>query len=188
MPHPNAINPKTGKRYNWVDPRQEEREVRTIETQIRLLERQKIARQARQELLAFTRFTMPDPSDINDPTLSRYEEEKFHVAVAEALEAVERGEIRQLIFCMPPRHGKTELATKRFAAWYHGRHPNHDIAVASYSDTMAEDMGADTRAIMTSPQFKQVFPSFKLRRGGTRRAISRRSKAAAPCSSARAAR
>lgn len=167
MPHPKAINPRTGKRNDWVDPRQAEKDVQAVGSHLRLLKRQEAAVRARDGLLAFTRFTMPDPTDVNDPTLSRYEEEKFHEAVAEALEAVERGEIRQLIFCMPPRHGKTELATKRFAAWYHGRHPNHDIAVASYSDTMAEDMGADTRAIMTSPQYKQVFPGFKLRRGGT---------------------
>jgi predicted phage terminase large subunit-like protein len=161
------INPKTGRRNDWVDPRQLERDLRELDKGAELLRRQAAAIQARDSLLAFTRFTMPDPTDPNNVDKSRYEEEKFHEAVADALEAVERGEIRQLIFCMPPRHGKTELATKRLAAWYHGKHPNHDIAVASYSDTMAEDMGADTRAIMSTTQYKQVFPNFRLRRGGT---------------------
>lgn len=167
MPRPTDINPKTGKRYNFADPRQQEREVREIEGQIALLERQKKALDAREHLLPFVEFTMPDPEDPNNVNRTRYQAAKFHKAVAEALEAVERGEIKQLIFCMPPRHGKTEMATKRMAAWYSGRHPEHNIAVASYSDTMAEDFGADTRAIMTSPQFKQVFPTHKLRRGGT---------------------
>src|SRR5690606_10388080 len=62
---------------------------------------------------------------------------------------------------------KTELATKRFVAWYMGRNPYDSVAVATYSDTMAEDYGGDVRAIMASPQFKQVFPGFKLRRGST---------------------
>lgn len=162
----NRINPKTGKRFDFVDPRQQEREAKEIQSEIQLLERQQCILKARDDLLAYTKFTMPDPSAPNDITLSRYEAEKFHEAVARALEAVERGEIVQLIFCMPPRHGKTELATKRFAAWLSGKHPDWDLGIASYSDTMAEDFGGDVRAIMLSPQHKQVFPGFKLRRGG----------------------
>lgn len=160
------INPQTGKRKDFVDPRSNALDLREINAGISLLKRQQKALQSRTSLLTYTRFTMPDPTDPGNVELSRYEEEAFHAAVAEALEAVERGEIVQLIFCMPPRHGKTELATKRFAAWISGKHPDWDIAVASYSDTMAQDMGADTRAILTSTQHRQVFPSYRLRRGG----------------------
>jgi predicted phage terminase large subunit-like protein len=167
MPHPKAINPQTGKRYDWIDPQQAERDAAERKRYIETLERQQIAMQARESLLTFTKFTMPDPTAPNDVSLSRYQSERFHEAVADALEAVERGEIRQLIFCMPPRHGKTELATKHLAAWYAGKHPEHDVAVASYSDTMGADMGADTRAILSTPQFKQVFPAYKLRKGGS---------------------
>lgn len=141
-------------------------DLRAIQTQIALLERQQVVLEAREHLLPFTRFTLPHPEEPNNVRRSRYEEALLHVEVAKALEAVERGEITQLIFCMPPRHGKTELATKRMGAWYSGRHPAHNIAVASYSDTMAEDMGGDTRAIIATPQFRQVFPEYKLRRGG----------------------
>jgi predicted phage terminase large subunit-like protein len=160
------INPQTGKRKDFVDPRSNALDLREINAGISLLKRQQKALQSRTSLLTYTRFTMPDPTDPGNVELSRYEEEAFHAAVAEALEAVERGEIVQLIFCMPPRHGKTELATKRFAAWISGKHPDWDIAVASYSDTMAQDMGADTRAILTSTQHRQVFPNYRLRRGG----------------------
>jgi predicted phage terminase large subunit-like protein len=166
MPRGSAINPKTGKRYDFVDPAQNERDLSEIASEIQLLERQKQILKAKSSLLAYTSFTMPDPAAPNDVHKSRYEAEKFHESCAAALEAVERGEIVQLIFCEPPRHGKTELATKRFAAWYSGKHPEHDIGVGSYSDTMAEDFGADTRAIMQSAQHRQVFPGFKLRRGG----------------------
>lgn len=145
--------------------RAEER--KEIRANIALLKLQKRAQEARDDLLAFTQFTMLDPENPNDADLSAYEAARFHVEIAKAIEAVERGEVVQLIFCMPPRHGKTELATKRFAAWYAGRHPNHDIAVASYSDTMAEDFGADTRAILATKRFKLAFPNFGLRRGGT---------------------
>lgn len=166
MPHPNSINPKTGKRYGFVDPRQADKDLKELQSQISLLERQQKAVESRNKLTTFTKFTMPDPEAPNDVNRSRYEAAYFHIKIGEALEGVERGDTQQLIFVMPPRHGKTEKATKRFAAWYSGKHPDHDIAVASYSDTMAQDMGADTRAIMATPQFKQVFPSHKLRRGG----------------------
>lgn len=165
MPRPTAINPKTGRRYDF-DPKRRDRELRELEDGIALLERQKRVLEARERLLTYTRFTMPDPEAPNDVNRSRYQPEAYHEAVAAALEEVEQGKIAQLIFCMPPRHGKTELATKRFAAWVSGKHPEWDIAVASYSDTMAQDMGADTRAILTSPQHRQVFPGYRLRRGG----------------------
>jgi predicted phage terminase large subunit-like protein len=162
------INPLTGKRRDW-EAKQKATQDDTIEIkrQLAALERAARAEQARNDLLAFTQFTMPDPEAMNDITRSRYVAKQFHKEVAKVLERVESGEITQLIFCVPPRHGKTEMATKRFAAWYSGKHPDHDIAVASYSDTMAEDMGADTRAILNSAQYKQVFPKYSLRRGGS---------------------
>lgn len=171
MPHPDRINPHTGKRYGFTDPHEEAKKLRAEETELKrnlaVLERQKAAIEARDHLMPFVKFTMPDTDDPNDVHKSSYKEAEFHKLIAEVLEDVEQGEINQLIFVMPPRHGKTELATKRLAAWYSGRHPEQHIAVASYSDTMAEDMGADTRAILTSSTFKQVFPQYKLRRGGT---------------------
>lgn len=168
MPRASNINPKTGKRFNFVDPvRQQERDLQQIDEGIRLLERQRVALEARMSLLTYTRFTMPHPDEPNNVDLSLYEEALVHRSVAEALEKVVSGEITQLIFCMPPRHGKTELATKRLVAWISGKFPSWDIAVASYSDTMAQDFGADTRAILTSKAHKQVFPNYKLRRGGS---------------------
>jgi predicted phage terminase large subunit-like protein len=170
MPKPTDIDPRTGRRYNWNPPEQQAKarlaEQKAVEKELQLLRRAQVALEARDSLLSFTRFTMPDPAEIDDVDKTRYEAAEFHKQKAAALEAVERGEIRQLILCEPPRHGKTELATKRMTAWYSGRHPDHDVAVASYSDTMATDFGADVRAIMHSPRYKQVFPAHKLRRGG----------------------
>lgn len=138
-----------------------------LREQAQIIERRKIALQAESSLLAYTKFTMPDPEDPNDMSRSAYKPAKFHEIIAKHLEQVVDGEVQQLIFCMPPRHGKTELATKRLAAWYSGKNPTHNIAVGSYSDTMAEDMGGDVRYIVSTPQHKVVFPKYKLRRGGT---------------------
>jgi predicted phage terminase large subunit-like protein len=172
MPAPNAINPRTGKRYGWeaaqaAKPRDDTGDIRK---QLALLKRQKKAVEARDDLIKFVEFTMPDPEDPNDVERSRYKPTYFHRAIARHLEQMERGEFRQLIFCMPPRHGKTELATKRFVAWFMGRNPFENVAVGTYSDTMAEDYGADVRNIMASAAYKQVFPAFGLMRGGAAKA------------------
>ena len=177
MPHPNHVNPQTGHRYGWEAEQRAKKAAspEVIEQEIALLERLQIAKTAYDDLMTFTKFTMPDPSAPNDPNRTTYEAERFHEAVAEVLTQFVKGELlhddgtvcKQLIFEMPPQHGKTELATKRNAAWISGRQPEWSVAVASYSDTMAQDFGADTRAILTSSQFKQVFPTHKLRRGGT---------------------
>lgn len=170
------------RRKGWVDPVKAKQEaiaaerkaLRDIETEIALLRRQERALLARDSLLTFTQFTMPDPEDINDIDRSRYEAAGFHQKVAAVMDQFLAGELlhdddrpcTQLIFCMPPRHGKTELATKRLAAQYSGKHPEHDIIVAAAGDDLATDFGSDVRAIMHSPQFKQVYPAFRLRRGG----------------------
>lgn len=166
----NRIDPATGKRYGFVPPekrgREHEEKTRELERSLVAVETAERALQARDDLLKYTQFTMPHPERPNDPDATTYEAAEFHRQKARALEAVERGEITQLILCEPPRHGKTELATQRFGAWYSGRHPDHDIAVGSYSDTMAQDFGANTRAIIHSARHKQVFPAHRLRRGG----------------------
>jgi predicted phage terminase large subunit-like protein len=168
------INPKTGKRFNWVDPHQAEVDDAKLRKDIALLERQRVAMEARDDLLKFTQFTMPDPEDPDDPTKSKYEATKFHSEVAAALDKFTAGELTfddgspcaQIIFCVPPRHGKTALATKSMAAKYIGTYPDQNVAIAGYSDTLAQEFGGDTRAIMATPQYKLVFPKVRLRRGG----------------------
>lgn len=180
MPHPNHVNPRTGKKYGWEaeQARKKAESPEAIQQEIALLERLKIAAEAREHLLPFIHFTMPDPEDPNDVSRSSYRAQPFHRKVAEVLVQFERGELRhadgrvckQIIFAMPPRHGKTQMATKHFSAWLSGRHPEWNIAVGTYSDGMAEDIGGDTRAILGTSQFRQVFPTHRLRKGSTAKA------------------
>lgn len=135
--------------------------------QLGLLKRQQKAIAARDDFLTFVKFTMPDPADPNDIDKSVYQAAKHHQAIARVIEEVEKGEIQFLILTMPPRHGKSEIVSRRFPAWYLGRHPEQSIVVATYNDDFAKDFGADVRSIVTSTQYKQVFPDAKLQRGGT---------------------
>ena len=49
------------------------------------------------------------------------------------LEQVSKGEIKRLIVTMPPRHGKSEVVSKKFPVWHLGRNPSDEIILASYS-------------------------------------------------------
>lgn len=141
------------------------RQIETALQQRRLAMRLLRARQAREDLIDFTRFTMPNPDDPEDAELSRYDPQYFHRALAAALQEVEAGKILRLIITFPPRHGKSELSSKRFPAWFIGRDPYRYTAVCTYNQTFAEDFGKAVRAIMLSPAYRQIFPGVTLRTG-----------------------
>jgi predicted phage terminase large subunit-like protein len=156
----------TGKRRGFIDPDAAKNEAERLSHEIRLVERQKVALEAREEFMTFVRFTMPDPEAPDDVTRSRYHPAKHLKKIAKVIELVEKGEIRFLILVVAPRHGKSELVSRRLPAWYAGRHPHHDVVVGTYNDDFAADFGAEVRAIMASAAYRQVFPEFRLRRGG----------------------
>jgi predicted phage terminase large subunit-like protein len=85
-----------------------------------------------------------------------------HRLICEKLEAVERGEIKRLMIFTPPRHGKSELVSKRFPAWYLGRNANSQIISASYGQDLATDFGRDVRNIVGSAEFAKLFPGVSL--------------------------
>lgn len=77
--------------------------------------------------------------------------------IAEKLEAVARGEIKRLRIHMPPRHGKSELASKRFPAFFMGVQPRKNIIAASYNSDLSTDFGRSVRNIVASKEYKAVF-------------------------------
>ena len=122
-------------------------------------------KRARHSLLEFTRLTLADPDDPDDVTKSRYQAVKHHEVIAAALEEVEKGAIQRLIITMPPRHGKSELASRRFPAWFMGKDPYRHTIFATYNEDTARDFGRAVREIVQMPVYKQVFPTARLRKG-----------------------
>lgn len=132
---------------------------------IRAAQRLMKAKQAQKSLIAFTEMTMPDIADPDDATKSRYEAQYFHKALAAALEEVEAGRLLRLIITFPPRHGKSELTSRRFPAWCWGRDPYRHIILGTYNQPFAEDYGRDVRGIVNSPSFATIFPNCVLAKG-----------------------
>lgn len=83
--------------------------------------------------------------------------------IAEKLEAVERGEIDRLMINMPPRHGKSELASRRFPAWFLGRNPSSTIISASYNADKADEFGGEVRDILRMRDYQALFPGVDLK-------------------------
>ena len=137
-----------------------------IERQIAAAKRQKLALECKQDFLKFVKFTMPKINDPNNIDKSTFEDAKHHRAIAKALEQVAKGKIRRLIVTLPPRHGKSEMISRRFIPWLMGKDPYKSIIFATYNEDFAQDFGADCRSIMGSAQYKQVFPGFAFRQGG----------------------
>ncbi|CAI3941945.1 Phage terminase large subunit [Commensalibacter communis] len=106
---------------------------------------------AREHLIDFTTYTKQD-----------YHVGAHHRLLCEKLEAVERGDIKRLMVFMPPRHGKSELASTRFPAWYIGRNPTRQIITASYSAKLADKFGRDVRNIISSQLYSNIFTDVAL--------------------------
>jgi len=121
--------------------------------------------QAQTDLLAYTSFTMPDHRDPDDARRTRYQSDRLHRTLADALQKLADKRILRLIVNCPPRHGKTEIASKRFMAWLAGQRPDEHLIFGTYNDTYAEDNGRAVRDILTSASHKQVFPTFGLKEG-----------------------
>lgn len=108
-------------------------------------------RRARESLLGFTTYTKPD-----------FQVGEHHRKIAEALESVERGECDRLMIFAPPRHTKSELASRRFPSWFLGRHPDRQLIAATYSGDFALDFGREVRGIVQDESFRSLFPNVSL--------------------------
>ncbi|WP_020469711.1 phage terminase large subunit [Zavarzinella formosa] len=92
-----------------------------------------------------------------------YKAAAHHRLIARHLEAVERGDIERLMISMPPRHGKSMLASEFFPAWYLGRNPSHYVIAATYAQELADDFGRKVRDQIADAAFQQIFPGCKLK-------------------------
>src|ERR1043165_2002161 len=74
-----------------------------------------------------------------------YQDAPHHRLICRKLEAGERGEIKRLMIFVPPRHGKSLLASTYFPAWYLGRNPDKYVITATYGQDLADDFGRQVK-------------------------------------------
>ena len=96
-------------------------------------------------------------------------QDNWHIqAVACALQRVWAGELKRLVINVPPRSGKSIITSIAYAAWVLGHDPTRRIICVSHSDVLAKTHASYFRAIVASPWYRDLFPSFTIRHGGDR--------------------
>jgi predicted phage terminase large subunit-like protein len=75
-----------------------------------------------------------------------------------ATETVEKGGKYYAVISVPPRHGKSDQASRRFPAWHLERNPDHEVILATYSADLSEYLSRATRKC-----FEESAPAHGLR-------------------------
>jgi predicted phage terminase large subunit-like protein len=113
----------------------------------RLRDELRRAASARESLLHFATYTYP-----------QYLAEPAHALISRCLERVMNGEIARLMIFAPPQHGKTELVSVRFPAFWLAHRPDDPIILCSYGGSLAHTKSREARAVVESPAYQTLFP------------------------------
>ncbi len=73
---------------------------------------------------------------------------KYQKHLYAALNRITSGESKRLMIFLPPRHGKSELTTIRYAAWRLENDPSMRIIVGAYNQKLANRFSRKTRRIV----------------------------------------
>lgn len=65
---------------------------------------------------------------------------------------------------VPPRYGKSELASRRLPPFIYGRDPDAEVIAASYSAELSSSINRDVQRIIDSPEYHELFPETTLSR------------------------
>lgn len=106
-----------------------------------------------------------------------------HDLICDRLERLARGDILQLLICVPPRSLKSLLCSVLFPAWLLGIRPGEAVLCVSYAQPLAEQFARQTRQIMESEPYRATFSTrvsrekraadhFETNQGGMRIATS----------------
>jgi len=106
---------------------------------------------ARERMEAFVRLTFPG-----------YEWGWHHRLLCSRLDDLVAGRITRLMVFMPPRHGKSELVSRRLPAFILGRDPDASLIACSYSSDLASRMNRDVQRIIDSDEYRRIFPGTRL--------------------------
>jgi len=129
---------------------------------------------ARQDLIAFAWYTF-----------RAYRAAAVHRLLADHLMQVEqyirtggKEGIGRLMVFMPPRHGKSELVSVRFPAWFLGRNPDMRVILASCTASLATGFSRQVRDTIRDDAFGAIFGDKSGLAGDERVALSQESRSA----------
>ena len=116
-----------------------------------ILQKRQIAKRCYDDLIAFCQHMDPN-----------YKVGKHHRRLANLLMSMERGDEDRIGVSVPPRHGKSQLVSIFFPAWYLGRNPDKKVLMVSHTADLAVDFGRKVRNIVGSDLYREIFPTVTL--------------------------
>ena len=128
-----------------------EDEVMEIDRLVNELSDRKANKAAYDDLIDFCQVMMPD-----------FIVGKHHRILADLLMAIEHGDKDRACVNIPPRHGKSQLVSIFFPAWYLGRNPNKKVMMVSHTTDLAVDFGRKVRNLISTPDYQAIFPTVRL--------------------------
>ncbi len=99
---------------------------------------------------------------------------RHFVYICRQLERVTSGEVKRLMLFIPPRHGKSELVTIRYALWRLLRDPRMNIIIASYNQKLANRFSRKIKNLGTDLELSRMQRSaeeWETRAGGGVKAV-----------------
>lgn len=115
------------------------------------LERRQSAQRCRDDLIEFCKKMQSD-----------YKVGKHHRRLADLLMNIATGDETRVCVNMPPRHGKSQLVSIYFPAWFLGKYPDKKVLMVSHTTDLAVDFGRKVRNLIDNPAYKQIFPTVTL--------------------------
>ena len=103
------------------------------------------------DLIAFCKHMQPD-----------YIVGKHHRMLATMLMDIEQGQKDRICVNIPPRHGKSQLVSIMFPAWFLGRNPNKKVMMVSHTTDLAVDFGRKVRNLIATESYQEIFPTVAL--------------------------
>lgn len=126
-------------------------EIAEIDRMVDELATRKANQAAYDDLLAFCKKMDPN-----------YLVGRHHRILANMLMAIERGDKDRICVNMPPRHGKSQLVSIFYPAWFLGRNPDKKVMMVSHTTDLAVDFGRKVRNLIATDAYKEVFPAVSL--------------------------
>ena len=115
------------------------------------LEVRTTAKHCRDDLIAFCKKMQPD-----------YKVGSHHRVLANMLMDLAEGNKDRICVNIPPRHGKSQLVSIYFPAWFMGKYPDKKVLMVSHTTDLAVTFGRKVRNIIDTDAYKEVFPTVTL--------------------------
>jgi len=123
----------------------------SLDKMIRKLEEEDTLQKTRDDLIEFCKKMQPD-----------YKVGRHHRILADQLMALEDGSKDRVCVNIPPRHGKSQLVSIFYPAWFLGRNPGKKVMMVSHTTDLAVDFGRKVRNLIATESYNEIFPEVAL--------------------------